>query len=239
MFGCNDGLNWVQLFLGFTTNGVYLSTAYSGLVSLNISASYRYFRAQLYSSNSTANISQLNYHIVTNGSGYQPLLNNTNYTIATDSTAGLPKMTYTDSTTNSLVVNEGQLLIYEAYRRFYPVIRDKNQLILTDGTNPMTITNTTIGGKYISDIKTNNNLSIDYITYVALSDYSSGTNSMSNLFSSFIIDISVTSGDSGTGQNICYLPNLTNGQYIYSSFKIMYTELNNGSIYLPVFSGSN
>ena len=56
---------------------------------------------------------------------------------------------------------------------------------------------------------------MDYITYVALSDYSSGTTTMSNLFSSFIVDISDTSGDTGTGQHICYLPTMTNGQCIY------------------------
>ena len=106
----------------------------------------------MYSSNSVVNISQLNYHIVTNGNGNQPLLNNTNYTISTDSTAGLPKITYTDSTTNSLVVNEGQLLIYEAYRRIYPVIRDTNDINLIDGTNNLTLTSTTIGGKNISSL---------------------------------------------------------------------------------------
>ena len=56
---------------------------------------------------------------------------------------------------------------------------------------------------------------MDYITYAALLDYSLGTTTMSNLFSSFFIDISVTNADTNTGQHICYLPNLTNSQYVY------------------------
>ena len=51
------------------------------------------------------------------------------------------------------------LMIQECYRRLFPVVRDANQLILTDGTNPMTITNTSIGGKMISNLLTSSSLS--------------------------------------------------------------------------------
>ena len=115
------------------------------------------------------------------------LINATNYTLLTGSTTGNPLLTYTDSTTKDILFNYQRVLYSECQGRIFPVIRDKYNIVLTDGSNILSLTSTQIGGKNISDIKTNNNLSMDYITYVALSDYSSGTTTMSNLFSSFIM----------------------------------------------------
>ena len=39
--------------------------------------------------------------------------------------------------------NEGNLLVSEAYKRLYPVVRDTNTIKLTDGTNTATLTSTT------------------------------------------------------------------------------------------------
>ena len=69
-------------------------------------------------------------------------------------------------------------------------------------SNPINDQILTYNGSKWVNTNTNNNLSMDYITYAVLSDYSAGTTTMSNLFSSFIIDISVTSGD--TGQDSIY-----------------------------------
>jgi hypothetical protein len=74
--------------------------------------------------------------------GYIPLVVNTNFTISSNASTGVPVVTYTDSSTNNVMYNETTLLLYEAYRRIYPVIRSKNQIVLTDGTTPITLTNT-------------------------------------------------------------------------------------------------
>ena len=74
-----------------------------------------------------------------------------------------------------------------------------------------------IGSKSIANLITNDsfNMLMDLLTYVDSGDYvGSGPAicTLSSLFSSFIIDVSVmTSGSS----NIVKLPTLTNGQYIY------------------------
>ena len=181
------------------------------------------------------------------------LIKDTNFTLTTNASTGYPVITYTSATTSNLLYNYTMLIIQECHRRLFPVVRDKNSIFLTDGTNNLTLTSTQIGSKNISDLLTNNNLSMDFITYVALSDYSGSTTTMSNLFSSFIVDVTVTSGDTGTGQHICYLPTLTNGQFIYiqisgamqtynltiqdASFKLIATSLNNAIAYLPVSDG--
>ena len=64
--------------------------------------------------------------------GYSGFINGTDSTIATDSTSGAPSITYTDSTTSNLLYNENNLSLSEAYRRLYPVVRDKNTIKLTD-----------------------------------------------------------------------------------------------------------
>ena len=62
---------------------------------------------------------------------------------------------------------------------------------------------------------TNTNLSMNYKTFVAWSEYSAGTTLMSKLIYSFIVDNPILSGNSSAGQHICYLQTLTNGQYVY------------------------
>jgi len=58
------------------------------------------------------------------------LTNGTDYTISTDSSTGYPDITYTDSPTVNVVYNELTLLLSEAYRRFFPVLRDSNNIVL-------------------------------------------------------------------------------------------------------------
>ena len=126
-------------------------------------------------------------------------------------------ITYTDSATKDIIFNYQRALYSECLRRVFPILRDTNTIKLTDGTNNLTLTSTTIGGKSIANLMTSNNLTMDYINYVGILDYSGSpaTHTMNSLFSSFIIDITVTSGDSGTGQHILYLPTLSNSQFVH------------------------
>ena len=73
-----------------------------------------------------------------------PLIANTNFTISTDSTTGNPKITYTDVSAVGILYSESNLMLYETYRRIYPGIRDKNTLVLTDGSNTAALTSTSI-----------------------------------------------------------------------------------------------
>ena len=74
---------------------------------------------------------------------YSSLLNGTNYSVSTDSTAGHPTITYLNTQSVNLTYNENNLLVSEAYRRLYPVIRDTNTIKLTDGTNVSTLKSAT------------------------------------------------------------------------------------------------
>ena len=70
---------------------------------------------------------------------------NVNFSISTDITTGVPKITYLDAQTATIKYNENIILVSEAYRRLYPVIRDKNTIKLTDGTHNITMTSTSSG----------------------------------------------------------------------------------------------
>ena len=52
----------------------------------------------------------------------------------------ITKLTSVTTTNNEYYVN--RICIYESFRRLFPVIRDKNTIVLTDGTNTSTLTST-------------------------------------------------------------------------------------------------
>ena len=56
---------------------------------------------------------------------------------------------------------------------------------------------------------------MDVIDVTSISDYSGSPASytLPNAYSSFVIDMTVTSGDSGSGQHVIYLPNFSNAHY--------------------------
>src|ERR1039457_1511456 len=70
------------------------------------------------------------------------LINNTDYTIASDSTSGYPMITNLKSTNIQGYYNGLALHFNELHRRIYPTIRDKNTITNTDGTNTATLTST-------------------------------------------------------------------------------------------------
>ena len=54
------------------------------------------------------------------------LINATNYTLSTDSTTGIPLITYTDSITKDILFNYQRVLYSESQRRLFAVIWDTN-----------------------------------------------------------------------------------------------------------------
>ncbi len=65
------------------------------------------------------------------------------YTIDSDPTSGYPRFQNKTGSNMGWTYNRFTLFINEIYRRWYPVIRDKNTVILTDVTNTTTLTSTT------------------------------------------------------------------------------------------------
>ena len=61
-------------------------------------------------------------------------VNGTDYTISTSITDGLPVITYIDTIPQGILYNLDRLLVCEAYRRFFPVIYDANNLYLSGNT---------------------------------------------------------------------------------------------------------
>ena len=87
------------------------------------------------------------------------LIKDTNFTLKTNSSTGYPVITYTSATTSNLLYKCTMLMLQECYRRLFPVVRDTNNIKLTDGTNSLSIISTAIRGKNISDLLTSTVLS--------------------------------------------------------------------------------
>ena len=68
----------------------------------------------------------------------------TDYSISSNATTGAPVITKLTTCTSNYSINTNNLLVEEAYRRLYPVIRDTNTIILTDGFHTATLTSTSI-----------------------------------------------------------------------------------------------
>ena len=62
------------------------------------------------------------------------LVNGADYTISTSNTNGSPVITYIDISAQGILYNLDRLLVSEAYRRFFPVIYDINNLYLAGNT---------------------------------------------------------------------------------------------------------
>ena len=57
------------------------------------------------------------------------LVSGTDYSIATDTATGSPKITYLDASAANLNYSLPMLVVSECYRRLYPVIRDSSDIV--------------------------------------------------------------------------------------------------------------
>ena len=71
---------------------------------------------------------------------YNYLKDTVDFTISTDSTTGYPQITYINPTSQAVTCSMNNILLYEAYRRIYPVVRSSSSIILGT-TTPWTINN--------------------------------------------------------------------------------------------------
>jgi hypothetical protein len=69
--------------------------------------------------------------------GYNGLILATDWNISSSTTTGAPIITYADSTTQNLTYNVDTLLVEEAYRRLYPVVRSTSDIVLTSTSNTL------------------------------------------------------------------------------------------------------
>ena len=74
----------------------------------------------------------------------------TDYNITTDASTGKPKLTFTNA--GSYYYNMDKLLLNESHKKLVNTIYDNNTIKLSDGTNNLTLSSTTIGGKTISNL---------------------------------------------------------------------------------------
>ena len=137
----NDTLNMTLL------NTTGMNGTINSTISISSVIAYRYYISKIVSANAGYACTCNSIRFQKKAGGYNNLLLNTNYNITTDSTTGLPKITYLDTTTANFMYVYERIGAYELQRRIYPVIRDTNNIYLTDGSNTLSLTSTTIGGK--------------------------------------------------------------------------------------------
>jgi hypothetical protein len=146
IYGTNDVTEY-NYTSSATCNGTFLfqvTPSTTGLTSYTTVNSYLYFiiitvLADGYTNGAMAHMSV---QLLMQSEGALNYTLGTDFTLATSSSNGAPVITYTNATTRTLFYSLEHILIYEAYRRLYPVVRDKNQIVITDGTNTVTLTST-------------------------------------------------------------------------------------------------
>ena len=106
---------------------------------MTTSYSFRYYL--LLSNNYGGYIKITNFSIQHGKNG--SLVNGTDYTITTSSTNGSPVITYIDISPQGILYNLDRLLVSEAYRRFFPVMYDTNNLSGNTGWNISSNSNST------------------------------------------------------------------------------------------------
>jgi len=152
---------------------------------------------------------------------------NTDFTVTTAST-GAPIITYTDSTTQNLTYNLDRLLISEAYRRFFPVIRNSSDLVLASTSTALT------GYGTVWNIENyNNTLNHNYNGTTEFSISSTGVVTMGT-------PLSVTYGGSGLASTtaygvLCGGTTTTGALQNAGSGTSNYALISNGSSALPSF----
>ena len=116
------------LLLAFTYSGSWSPSM--GYTLLTTSYSFRYYLLLANNFGGYCNITNFTIQHGKNGS----LVNGADYTISISSTKGSPVITYIDVSTQGNLYNLDRLLVSEAYRRFFPVIYDVDNLYLSGNT---------------------------------------------------------------------------------------------------------
>ena len=116
------------LLYTFTYSGNWSPSV--GYILLTASYSFRYYLLLANNYGGYCNITNFSIQHGINGS----LANGTDYNISTSNTNGSPVITYTDISPQGILYNLDRLLVSEAYRRFFPVIYDVNNLYLSGNT---------------------------------------------------------------------------------------------------------
>ena len=128
--------------LTLLAGGVQLTTQ-NGSVAITNTSSFRYIVITVQDLSNSASGFSTNgggFWLMKTAGGYTNLVLNTDFTLATDATTGNPALTYTDSAASNLTYNLNTLLVEEAYRRIYPVIRSSGAIALNNGSYSVQLT---------------------------------------------------------------------------------------------------
>jgi hypothetical protein len=182
---------------GNDTTGLTFLASYSpsssGTLNISNTSSYQYMHLiYTLTSSISSSCQTTNLQIKRAAGGYLGLVNGTDFTVTTNSSSGVPVITYTDSATNNLIWNLDTLLVSEAYRRLYPVIRNSSDLVLASTSTALT------GYGAVWNIENyNNTLNHNYNGTTEFSISSTGVVTMGT-------PLSVTYGGSGLASTTAY-----------------------------------
>jgi len=115
--------------------GAVQLTTQNGSVAITNTSSFRYIVITVQdftNSSSSYSTNGGGFWVMKTAGGYTNLVLNTDFTLATDATTGNPALTYTDSAASNLTYNLNTLLLEEAYRRIYPVVRSSSTIALNN-----------------------------------------------------------------------------------------------------------
>ena len=116
------------LLYTFTYSGSWSPSM--GYILLTTSYSFGYYLLLANNYGGYCNITNFSIQHGKNGS----LVNGTDYNISTSHTNDSPVTTYIDISPQGILYNLDRLLVSEAYRRFFPVMYDVNNLYLSGNT---------------------------------------------------------------------------------------------------------
>ena len=133
VYGSNtnsDFTNLTNVTTGMTllTSMSSTATSFNGTINITTSSSYNVYSIFLQNGTGIASMNIQECQIVQAPGGFTGLVSTTDFSISTDATTGYPDITYTNAISQNITYNFNNMLLYESYRRIYPVIRSTSNI---------------------------------------------------------------------------------------------------------------
>lgn len=126
----NDFSNLTNVTTGMTLlfSGSGSNLTVNTTFSINASFAFNVYSVFVQNSSSAGTIYINELQFVQAAGGVSGLVAGTDFTLTTNATTGFPDITYLDLTTQNISYNFNNLLLYEAYRRLFPVVRTSSAI---------------------------------------------------------------------------------------------------------------
>ena len=105
-----------------------ISTTFNGTINIVTSSSFNVYSIFFQNSSTTGTMYLTELTVVQAIGGFIGLVAGTDFSISTNSTTGFPDITYLNTLSQNITYNFDNLLLYEAYRRLYPVVRSSSSI---------------------------------------------------------------------------------------------------------------